>query len=154
MLALFSLTALSDGVPKKVAEVSVIWVLMFMFPLKIVHQTKQREETVCTSRTCFLLKYWPQRLLYKSLLRSLYKVKCLLSGEKQAYIKNKTQDFYCKFLQLYGICYYLLYYHNKKVNYMLVFIPMRTCFWLRKVDIQYTVVQREWHSLPLLCWFL
>ena len=25
------------------------------------------------------------------------------SGEKQAYIKNKTQDFYCKFLQLFGI---------------------------------------------------
>ena len=26
-------------------------------------------------------------------------------------------------------------YHNKKANYMLVFIPMRTCFLLRKVDV-------------------
>ena len=46
---------------------------------------------------------------------------------------------------------------------MLVFIPTRACFWLTKVDIfrrssllqQFTaVVQREWHSLPFLCWFV
>ena len=54
MFPLLSFTGLSDA-PKKVAEVSVIWVLVVMFPLKIVHRTKQREETVWTSRTCFLL---------------------------------------------------------------------------------------------------
>ena len=77
MFPLFSLTGLRDGVANKVAEVSVVQVLVFMFPLWIVHQIKQRKETVSSSRTCSLLKDWPQRLLRKPLLRSLYKVKCL-----------------------------------------------------------------------------
>ena len=54
IFAIFSLTGMSDGVQKKVAEVSVIWVLVFMFPFKIVHPAKQREETVWTSRTFFV----------------------------------------------------------------------------------------------------
>ena len=85
--------------PKKVAEVSGIWLLVFMFPLKIVHRTKQREETVWTSRTCFLLKYWPQRLVHKSLLRSLYKVKCLWCSRWNCYIQ---ESFRVKTCQVFG----------------------------------------------------
>ena len=78
---------------------------MLMFPVKIVHRTKQREETVSTTRTCFLLKYWPQRLLRKSLLRNLYKVKCLMckllhSGEFPNEDKVCTCIFYNVFYLL------------------------------------------------------
>ena len=84
-------------------------------------------------------------------------------GRRDKSEQTKHKISICKFLQLFGICYYLLFYHNKKVNYMLVFIPTRACFWLRKVYIfrrssllqEFTaVVQRDWHSLPFLCWFL
>jgi len=122
--------------PKKVAEVSVIWVLVFMFPLKIVHRTKQREETVWTSRTCFLLKYWPQRLVHKSLLRSLYKVKCLLCIRWIATFR-RVSEFGWHFITMH------------KFFYFFQFLPFNQNKMWKLLEFEKTCARREKSKLTL-----
>jgi len=141
MFALFSMTGLSDGVPKKVAEVSVIWVLVCMFPLKIVHRTKQREESVWTSRTCFLLKYWPQRLLHKSLLRSLYKVKCLLCIRWNCYIQETFRVKTCKVSGWHFITMYIFF--------LFQFLPFNQNKMWKLLEFEKTCARREKSKLTL-----
>ena len=128
--------------PKKVAEVSVIWVLVFMFPHKIVHRTKQREEIVWTSRTCFLLKYWPQRLVHKSLLRSLYKVKCLLCIRWNCNIQESFRVKTCKVFGWHFITMYNFFYFFQ-------FLPFNQNKMWKLLEFEKTCARREKSKLTL-----
>ena len=59
-----------------------------MFPLKIVHRTKQREEAVSTSRTCFFVEILASKVVAQVIAQKfvqgkvsvVYSLKLLHSG--------------------------------------------------------------------------
>ena len=138
MFALFSLTGLSDGVSKKVAEVSVIWVLVLVSPQDC---PSNKAKGRWTSRTCFLLKYWPQRLLHKSLLRSLYKVKCLLCIRWNCHIQETFRVKTCKVSGWHFITMYIFF--------LFQFLPFNQNKMWKLLEFEKTCARREKSKLTL-----
>jgi len=128
--------------PKKVAEVSVIWVLVFMFPLKIVHRTKQREETVWTSRTCFFVEILASKVGAQVIAQKFVQGKVSVVYSLNCYIQ---ESFRVKTYKVFGWHFITMY----KFFYFFQFLPFNQNKMWKLLEFEKTCARREKSKLTL-----